>query len=101
WCGPSRRRPAGSTLRQRSRSRLGASRPPCAPAASAGGPEGAAMESRAIATLIHGTYLVEPATPPWEAPAEGAPLLVGFHGYGENAAIHLAELGRIPGSGRW
>lgn len=56
------------------------------------------MESRSIATLIHGTYLLEP---PAEAPAAGAPLLVGFHGYGENAAVHLAELSRIPGSGRW
>jgi predicted esterase len=56
------------------------------------------MESRTIATLTHGTYLVEP---PSEGPAEGAPLLVGFHGYGENAAVHLAELARIPGSGRW
>ncbi|MCG8458315.1 MAG: hypothetical protein MI919_18720, partial [Holophagales bacterium] len=32
---------------------------------------------------------------------EGAPLLVGCHGYGETAADHLEELGRIPGSERY
>ena len=32
--------------------------------------------------------------PPW-------PLLVGFHGYGENAETHLAELRRIPGASGW
>ena len=34
------------------------------------------------------------APPPW-------PTLVGFHGYGEDAARHLAALGKIPGSDRW
>jgi predicted esterase len=29
------------------------------------------------------------------------PLLVGFHGYGENAERHLAELVRIPGTEGW
>ena len=29
------------------------------------------------------------------------PILVGFHGYGENATRHLAELRRIPGIERW
>ncbi|HEV7518810.1 MAG TPA: phospholipase [Thermoanaerobaculia bacterium] len=54
------------------------------------------MEAKQIATLVHGTYLVElPAT------LAGAPLLVGFHGYGENAATHLAELARIPGASRF
>src|SRR5688500_8486722 len=28
-------------------------------------------------------------------------LIVGFHGYGETAEIHLAELQRIPGAGEW
>ena len=50
-----------------------------------------------IAAPTHGRYLV--------APADGrpgpAPLLVGFHGYGEHAERHLAELDRIPGSARW
>src|SRR5262249_37219295 len=44
----------------------------------------------------HGRYLVrKPAgNPP-------RPLLVGFHGYRENAAAHLAVLETIPGIGRW
>ena len=29
------------------------------------------------------------------------PLVVGFHGYGEGAADHLAALRRIPGADRW
>ena len=32
---------------------------------------------------------------------EGDRLIVGFHGYGETAEIHLAELQRIPGAGDW
>src|SRR4051812_45650840 len=54
------------------------------------------METRQIATLTHGTYLVQPAARP-----EGAPLLVGFHGYGENAALHLKGLSLIPGASRF
>lgn len=52
-------------------------------------------EPRQVAATIHGRYLLE-------APSdvEGAPLLVGFHGYGENAERHLEELRRIPGAGR-
>jgi predicted esterase len=50
---------------------------------------------RQIATLIHGRYLVE------APPEEGCPLLVGFHGYGENAERHLEELRKIPGASRW
>jgi len=49
-----------------------------------------------IAATTHGRYLVAPADTPGPAP-----LLVGFHGYGEHAERHLAELDRIPGSGRW
>ena len=43
-----------------------------------------------------GRYLVAP-------PSEGdpAPLLIGFHGYGENAERHLQALRGIPGVGRW
>jgi predicted esterase len=53
-------------------------------------------EEREIAAQVHGRYLLD-------APADpaGAPLLVGFHGYGENADRHLEELRRIPGSSRW
>lgn len=52
-----------------------------------------------IATLVHGRYLLE--APGGSPGASGAPLLVGFHGYGENAERHLAELRRIPGAARW
>jgi len=52
-------------------------------------------EEREIAALVHGRYLVE-------APeVEGCPLLVGFHGYGENAEKHLEDLRRLPGASRW
>lgn len=52
-------------------------------------------ELRSIATPTHGRYLLRrPATPP-------TLLLVGFHGYRENATRHLAELERIPGAEGW
>lgn len=53
-------------------------------------------KEREIAAQVHGRYLVE-------APAEpqGCPLIVGFHGYGENAERHLEELRRLPGASRW
>ena len=49
-----------------------------------------------IEARTHGRYLVRvPATaPPW-------PLLVGFHGYAENAADHLSALTTIPGTEQW
>jgi predicted esterase len=46
---------------------------------------------------VHGTVLLRP-------PEDGAgppPLLVGFHGYGETAERHLAELERLPGAAAW
>lgn len=46
-----------------------------------------ATHTRSIPTQTHGRYLVE--GPP------GAPMLVGFHGYRENAPAHLAMLRRI------
>ena len=49
-----------------------------------------------IEAATHGRYLVEPPAAPG-----AAPLLVGFHGYGEHAERHLAELRRVPGSERW
>lgn len=54
------------------------------------------MEIRTIETPTHGRYLVRaPAgSGPW-------PVLVGFHGYRENAALHLATLESSPGSERW
>ena len=53
-------------------------------------------EEHWIATITHGRYLVEVG-----ASGEGAPLLVGFHGYGENAERHLEKLRQIPGADRW
>jgi predicted esterase len=49
-----------------------------------------------IDARVHGRYLLRmpEVTPPW-------PLLVGFHGYGEDASDHLRELARIPGADRW
>src|SRR5688572_3688363 len=52
--------------------------------------------ARAIAARTHGRYLV--AAPAGPGPH---PLLLGFHGYGENAERCLAELRRIPGAERW
>jgi predicted esterase len=51
---------------------------------------------RIIATPTHGRYLVvAPGSP------GPAPLLVGFHGYGEDAERQLERLRAIPGSDRW
>ena len=50
----------------------------------------------AIAARIRGHYLVR--SPVGRGPA---PLLVGFHGYGENAERHLRQLSSIPGSDGW
>src|SRR5437870_7633973 len=46
-----------------------------------------------IAARTHGRYLVE------EGPPER--LLVGFHGYGENADQSLAQMLKIPGVEQW
>ena len=54
-------------------------------------------EEKQIATLVHGRYLVDRGEPA----QEGRPLLVGFHGYGENAERHLEMLRRIPGAADW
>ena len=51
-----------------------------------------------VETRTHGRYVVR--APSSGSPAS-APLLVGFHGYGENAEHHLDELSRIPGVGDW
>lgn len=54
------------------------------------------METRTIEARTHGRYLVRP-------PAVGGPwpLLVGFHGYRESAATHMATLASIPGADGW
>jgi predicted esterase len=51
---------------------------------------------RVIAATTRGRYLIE-------APASRrpAPLLVGFHGYGEGAGTQLERMRRIPGADRW
>jgi predicted esterase len=49
-----------------------------------------------VETPTHGRVLVE------RSPASRPDLLlVGFHGYGENADRHMEELRRIPGADRW
>ncbi len=49
-----------------------------------------------VEARVHGRVLVQrPSTPrPW-------PTLVGFHGYAEDAGIHLQALGGIAGLNRW
>jgi predicted esterase len=51
---------------------------------------------RTIAVRTHGRYLIEPPTT-----SGPAPLLVGFHGYGEGAEAQLERMRRIPGADRW
>ena len=54
------------------------------------------MIERTIATGTHGRFLIElPASP------GPAPILVGFHGYGEGAVEQLDRMRRIPGAERW
>lgn len=47
-----------------------------------------------VEARVRGRYLARPAAP-------GAPLLVGLHGYGENADLSLAALTELPGAERW
>ena len=51
---------------------------------------------RTIAVRTHGRYLMDPP-----ASDGSAPLLVGFHGYGEGAEAQLERMRRIPGADRW
>ncbi len=54
------------------------------------------MTERIVATSVRGRYLaVPPGTP------GPAPILVGFHGYAEDAETQLARLSAIPESDRW
>lgn len=58
--------------------------------------DGVTMLIRTIRTTTHGRYLVRPA------PAGAtAPIILGFHGYGQHAQAMLDELERIPGADRW
>jgi predicted esterase len=54
------------------------------------------IDARTIAARTHGRFLVRApdAPPPWHT-------LVGFHGYRENAAMHLTTLESIPGTKSW
>lgn len=56
------------------------------------------MTARAFAlpAQTHGHYLVEGPDS-----TEALPLLVGFHGYGETAEIHLEALRALPVPGAW
>ena len=54
----------------------------------------AAAIVRVVPAQTLGRYLIEDRR-------EGLPLLVGFHGYGENAEIHLDQLRRLPGAERF
>ncbi|HXI12496.1 MAG TPA: phospholipase [Thermoanaerobaculia bacterium] len=52
-------------------------------------------EEQFIAATSQGRYLVD------DTATDSENLLVGFHGYGENADIQLEVMRRIPGSDRW
>lgn len=57
-------------------------------------------EERTIGVASHGRYLV--ALPrDSAATTTGAPLLIGFHGYAEDAAVQLDRLRSIPSASRW
>ena len=49
-----------------------------------------------VATPTHGRYLVD--APDGAGPF---PVLLGFHGYGESADVHLAQLARLDPHHRW
>ncbi len=54
------------------------------------------MTERSIAVTTRGRYLVS------DPPIDGArPLLIGFHGYAEDAETQFARLRAIPGSEGW
>lgn len=52
------------------------------------------MKTLSIATTIHGRVLVRETHEP-------VAVVVGFHGYMENAAIQMERLEALPGSERW
>ncbi len=54
------------------------------------------MQEKSIAATVHGRYLLETGAAP-----DGRKLLVGFHGYGENAEGHLGNLLKIPAASDW
>jgi predicted esterase len=54
------------------------------------------VQERFIEAEVHGRYLTVPPAAPGPAP-----VLIGFHGYAENAEIQLERLRTIPESHRW
>lgn len=56
------------------------------------------VETHVVEARTHGRWLLRAPTPAGVGP-DG--ILVGFHGYMENAEKHLAELERLPGLERW
>lgn len=54
------------------------------------------MTERIVSATIHGRYLAIPPAAPGPAP-----ILVGFHGYAEDAEAQLERLRAIPESARW
>lgn len=54
------------------------------------------FEAHTIAASVHGRYLIRSA-----AEAGPAPLLVGFHGYGQTAEENLDALLELPGLVHW
>src|SRR5580765_4581228 len=58
------------------------------------------IEERTIAVGSHGRFVVARPRAGADTPAS-APLLVGFHGYAEDAEVHLERLRSIPGADRW
>ncbi|HEX7552161.1 MAG TPA: hypothetical protein VF378_01310 [Geothrix sp.] len=55
-------------------------------------------ETRTLSTTTLGRYLVDSAS---QVAGGRRPLLVGFHGYAQNAEHLLEELRRIPGAAGW
>ena len=51
------------------------------------------MTIRRVETPVHGRFFYELRDP--------AHLLVGFHGYAENAQVHMEELRKLPAAERW
>ena len=56
-----------------------------------------ASQHHRIQTAIYGQYLTHSS----DHSKANPPLLVGFHGYAENAEIHMRRLKEIPGSQDW
>lgn len=59
------------------------------------------MRARSLEATTHGRYLLRPAVGSGAAQNEEAPLIVGFHGYAENAVASLEALESIPGVQGW